>query len=77
MKRIHTEAKKARRISGFQKSHGKTQSEDREIKRASLHPRQPRTFGKQIHHVQRIVKERYIGVRRQVVVKIIPHAAEA
>ena len=77
MKRIHTEARKARRISGFQKSHGKTQSAAREYDRAGRHPLKPKTYGQQVHHVQRIVKERHIGVCRQVVVKIIPHAAEA
>ena len=76
MRLIHTQAKKARRHSGFQHPHGNTQSDRRAIKRASLQPRKPRTFGQQVHHVQRIVKERYIGVRRQVVVKLIPHAAE-
>ena len=76
MRLIHTQAKKARRHSGFSKSHGKTQSAKRELKRESLQPRKPKTFGQQVHHVQRIVKERYIGVRRQVVVKLIPHAAE-
>lgn len=76
MKRIHTQAKKARRSSWFSKPHGKTMSAEREMKREDLQPRKPSTFGKQIHHVQRIVKEHYIGVRRMVSVKLIPHAAE-
>lgn len=76
MKQIHTQAKKARRSSGFIKPHGKSMSEMRLLKREDLQPRKPKTFGQQIHHVQRIVKEHYIGVRRMVSVKLIPHAAE-
>ncbi|MBR2097955.1 MAG: hypothetical protein IKA94_02075 [Mogibacterium sp.] len=76
MKLIHTHAKKGRRSSGFSKPHGNSVSENRLLKRADLQPRKPKTFGQQIHHVQRIVKEHYIGVRRMVSVKLIPHAAE-
>lgn len=76
MKRIHTQAKKARRSSGFSKPHDNSMSEMRLLKREDLQPRKLKTFGQQIHHVQRIVKEHYIGVRRMVSVKLIPHAAE-
>jgi hypothetical protein len=76
MKQIHTQAKKARRSSWFSKPHGKSVSEMRLLKREDLQPRKPKTFGQQVHHVQRIVKEHYIGVRRMVSVKLIPHAAE-
>ena len=76
MRLIHTQAKKARRSSGFSKPHANSMSEKRLLKREDLQPRKLKTFGQQIHHVQRIVKERYIGVRRMVSVKLIPHAAE-
>lgn len=77
MKQIHTRAKKARRISGFQKSHGRTQSANREAQRTDLQPKRPHTFGQMIHHVQHIQREVYIGARRVIVTKNILHAAEA
>ena len=75
MKRIHTQAKKARRSSWFSKPHGKTMSAEREMKREDLQPRKPSTFGKQVHHVQTIVKDIYVGKRLKIVTKVIPHAA--
>ena len=77
MKRIHTQAKKARRSSGFSKPHGKSVSEKRLLKREDLQPRKPKTFGQQIHHVQHIQREVFIGVRRVVITKNIPHANES
>ena len=77
MKLIHTQAKKARRSSWFSKPHGKSVSERRITKRADLHPEKPKTFGQQVHHVQRIQREVYIGVRRVVVTKTILHASES
>ena len=77
MKQIHTQAKKANRRSWFSKSHGKTQSANREAQRIDMQPKRPRTFGQMIHHVQYIQLEDYIGARRIVVTKNIPHAVEA
>lgn len=77
MKRIHTQAKKARRISWFSKPHGKSVSEMRLLKREDLQPRKPKTFGQQIHHVQHIQREVFIGVRRVVTTKTISHAQES
>jgi len=73
MKRIHTQAKKDNRRSWFSKQHGKTQSANREAQRIDMQPERPRTFGQMIHHVQRIQREAFIGVRR-VVTKDITHA---
>ena len=77
MKQIHTKAKKARRISGFSKSNGKTQSAKRAAKRIDMQPKRPHTFGQMIHHVQHIQCERFIGLRRVVVTKNILHAVES
>ena len=77
MKQIHTKDKKANRVSGFSKSHGKTQSADREAKRIDMQPKRPRTFGQMIHHVQHIQVERFVGLRRVVVNKNILHAVES
>ena len=77
MKRIHTEAKKGRRSSGFSKPIDNSASENRITKREDLQPRKPKTFGKQVHHVQHIQREVYIGVRRVVVTKTILHASES
>lgn len=77
MKQIHTQAKKARRISWFSKPHGKSVSEMRLLKREDLQPRKPKTFGQQIHHVQHIQREVFIGVRRVVTTKTIFHAQES
>lgn len=77
MKQIHTTAKKANRRSWFSKSHGKSQSANREAQRIDMQPKQPRTFGQMIHHVQHIQHEVYIGARRIVVTKNILHAVEA
>jgi len=77
MKRIHTEAKKARRSSGFSKPIDNSASEKRLLKRKDLQPRKPKTFGQQVHHVQHIQREVYIGVRRVVVTKTILHASES
>ncbi|MBR2389603.1 MAG: hypothetical protein IKA94_02295 [Mogibacterium sp.] len=46
------------------------------LKREDLQPRKPKTFGQQIHHVQHIQREVFIGVRRVVTTKTIFHAAE-
>lgn len=77
MKLIHTQAKKARRSSWFSKPHGKSVSEMRLLKREDLQPRKPKTFGQQIHHVQHIQREVFIGVRRVVITKTIFHAQES
>lgn len=76
MKQIHTQAKKANRRSWFGKSHGKTQSANREAQRIAMQPKRTRKVGQMIHHVQHIQHEVYIGVRR-IVTKNIFHAAEA
>lgn len=77
MKQIHTRAKKARRSSGFSKHINNSMSEIRLLKRKDLQPRKPKTFGQQIHHVQHIQREVFIGVRRVVITKNIPHANES
>lgn len=77
MKQIHTRAKKARRSSGFSKPINNSMSEIRLLKRKDLQPRKPKTFGQQIHHVQHIQREVFIGVRRVVITKNIPHANES
>lgn len=77
MKQIHTQAKKANRRSWFGKSHAKSQSANREAKRIDMQPKRPRTFGQMIHHVQHIQREVFIGVRRVIITKNIPHAVEA
>ena len=77
MKQIHTKAKKARRSSGFSKPIDNSVSEMRLLKRKDLQPRKPKTFGQQIHHVQHIQREGFIGVRRVVITKNIPHANES
>ena len=77
MKQIHTKAKKARRSSGFSKPIDNSVSEMRLLKRKDLQPRKPKTFGQQIHHVQHIQSEVFIGVRRVVITKNIPHANES
>ena len=64
MKQKHTQAKKARRASGFHLGPGsKAQSRLRLLKRESLHPKRPKTFGEQIVRIQRILlkKDRFGG----------------
>ena len=77
MKQIHTTAKKANRRSWFGKSHAKTQSANREAQRIDMQPKRPRTYGMMIHHVQHIQREVFIGARRVIITKNIPHAVEA
>lgn len=73
MKLKHTQAKKARRASGFHKGPGSgAQSSVRLLKRESLHPKRPKTFGEQVVRIQRIFlkKDRFGGP----IIRFIKHS---
>ena len=77
MKLKHTQAKKARRASGFHKGPGsRVQSEKRFANRAMLFSCKikPKTYGQHIVRIQRILlkKDRFGGP----IVRFIRHAAE-
>ena len=73
MKQKHTQAKKARRASGFHKGPSSgAQSSIRSLKREDLHPKRPKTFGEQVVRIQRIFlkKDRFGGP----IVRFIRHS---
>lgn len=52
MKQKHTQAKKARRASGFQqKSESRGQTANRQAMREDLQPKKPHTFGLQVTRI--------------------------
>jgi len=73
MKLKHTQAKKARRASGFHKGPQGGQSILRAMRRESLHPKMPKTYGQQVVRIQRIFlkKDRFGGP----ICRFIKHAA--
>ena len=73
MKQKHTQAKKARRASGFCKeSSSKVQSRQRALKREGLQTKRPHTFGEQVSYIQRIFlkKDRFGGP----IIRFIKHS---
>lgn len=73
MKQKFTQAKKARRASGFHLGPGsRAQSSRRLLKREGLHPKRPKTFGEQVVRIQRIFlkKDRFGGP----IVRFIKHS---
>lgn len=73
MKLKHTQAKKARRASGFHKGPQGGQSILRAMRRESLHPKMLKTYGHQVVRIQRILlkKDRFGGP----ITRFIRHAA--
>jgi hypothetical protein len=64
MKQKHTQAKKARRASGFHNGPASgAQSRLRALKREASHPKRPKTFGEHVVRIQRILlkKDRFGG----------------
>ena len=74
MKQKYTQAKKARRASGFHKKSQGGQSLLRTFRRDSLHPKIPKTYRQHVVRIQRILlkKDRFGGP----IVRFIRHAAE-
>lgn len=70
MKQKHTKAKKANRISGFSKVPNYTYSDRRVLKRKDLQPQNRKNYGLQVKRIQTIKKEKYNGVRYQIIINI-------
>jgi len=75
MKQKHTQAKKARRASAFHETGTfGTPSRLRILKRKSLQPKTPKTFGQQVKYIQRVfLKKDRFGAP---VYRNVPHAVE-
>lgn len=74
MKRKYTQAKKARRASGFHKGPQGGQSILRALHREAMQPKRPKTYGQHVVRIQRVLlkKDRFGGP----IVRFIRHAAE-
>ena len=74
MKQKYTQAKKARRASGFHKGPQGGQSILRALRREAMQPKRPKTYGQHVVRIQRILlkKDRFGGP----IVRFIRHAAE-